>query len=310
LIVRGALLAMVGGVGASGPAVAAAPHVQVLGIAQDAGHPQAGCYRPCCKSAWDDPGLGHRIASLAIVDPDAQQRWLIDASPDFPAQLRELDRSQDAATSAGLDGILLTHGHIGHYTGLMHLGREAMGAKRVPVYAMPRMQAFLEQSGPWELLTRLQNVTIETLTADEPVALNHRIRVRPIAIPHRGEYTETVGFIVTGPERSVLYLPDIDKWDRWNTRIEDVLATVDRAYVDGTFFADGEIPGRSMADIPHPFVVESLSRFAALPDSERNKIHFTHLNHTNPLLQPDSPAGQRVTEAGMHVAIEGDRFAL
>ncbi len=286
------------------------PVVQILGVAQDAGHPQAGCYRPCCKAAWEDPALAHRIASLAILDPEAGQRWIIDASPDFPAQLRDLEHADGRASSSGPDGILLTHGHIGHYTGLMYLGREAMGAQRVPVYAMPRMQAFLEKSGPWELLSRLDNVSMKTLTPGEAVVLNERIQVRPIAIPHRGEYTETVGFIVRGPHRSVLYMPDIDKWERWGTRIEDVIAQVDRAYVDGTFFADGEIPGRSMAEIPHPFVVESIHRLSALPAAERDKVHFTHLNHTNPLLQPGSAASTQVREAGMHVAQEGERFGL
>jgi pyrroloquinoline quinone biosynthesis protein B len=295
---------------AAEPALPPGPFVQVLGVAQDAGHPQAGCYKACCAPAWSDPSLGHRVASLAILDPISGERWLIDASPDFPVQLRELDRLMPPRAGHGIAGILLTHAHIGHYTGLVHLGREVMGAQGVPVYAMPKMRAFLERSGPWELLDRLDNITLVTLTADQELRLNERIVVRPIQIPHRSEYTETVGFVVSGPQRSVLYIPDIDKWERWDTGIESVIATVDRAYLDGTFFADGEIAGRSMADIPHPFVVESLARFADLSAAERDKVHFLHLNHTNPLLRPDSAETQRVQQGGMHVAKRGERLAL
>lgn len=286
------------------------PFTEMLGVAQDGGHPQAGCKEHCCAAAWADPRLGHRVASMAIVDPVSRQRWIIDASPDFPIQLRALDEAMPVPDSIGLDGVLLTHAHIGHYTGLMHLGREALGANKVPVYAMPKMQRFLKENGPWELLDRLDNIEIVPLHAGQEIQLNERIHVCPIQIPHRSEYTETVGFVVRGPLRSVLYIPDIDKWDRWSTPIEEVIATVDRAYLDGTFFADGEIKGRAMAEIPHPFVVESIERFQSLESAEKAKIHFFHLNHTNPLLNPSSPQSAMVREQGMHVALRGDRFVL
>ncbi len=286
------------------------PYVQVLGVAQDAGHPQAACARDCCSAAWNDSALGHRVASLAIVDPESGERWFIDATPDFPDQLRGLDEQAPVESAPGIAGILLTHGHMGHYTGLVHLGREAMGASRVPVHALPRMAALLRESAPWELLLRLENIEIREATFTEEIALNERITIQPLEVPHRGEYTETAAYVIHGPDHAVLYLPDIDKWERFDTPIESLIAQVDRAYVDGTFFADGEIPGRSMAEIPHPFVVESLSRFAALPATERAKITFLHFNHTNPLLQPDSEARVRVEEAGCRVASEGERFGL
>ena len=286
------------------------PFVEMLGVTQDGGHPQAGCQDSCCAAAWADPRLGHRVASMAILDPISNQRWVIDASPDFPIQLRSLDETMPVPDGIGLDGVLLTHAHIGHYVGLMHLGREALGATNVPVYAMPKMRRFLEENGPWELLGRLGNIDIIPLQANQEMKLNERISILPIPIPHRSEYTETVGFVVQGPDRSVLYIPDIDKWGRWRTPIEDVIATVDRAYLDGTFFADGEIKGRSMADIPHPFVMESIERFEALESFEKDKIRFFHLNHTNPLLNPASSEWALVRDQGMHVAVRGERMVL
>ena len=286
------------------------PYTLLLGVAQDAGHPQAGCQKVCCAGAWEDPTLGHRVVSLAVVDPASGERWLIDASPDFRLQLRALDEAQNPTSPPGLSGIFLTHGHMGHYTGLVHLGREAMGTRGVAVHAMPRMEAFLRQYGPWEQLVRAGNVELKGLADGQVVSLNDRLSIEPFSVPHRDEYTETVGFVVQGPNHRVLYLPDIDKWERWDRPIESLLVGVDRAYVDGTFFSDGELPNRAMSEIPHPFVVESLARFAPLPAGERSKIRFIHFNHTNPLLQADSNACKQVEAAGFQAAEEGERFGL
>lgn len=233
---------------------------------------------------------------------------MLDCTPDFPAQLHALDQVAPLDASPGLDGVLLTHGHIGHYAGLMHLGREALSASDVPVYAMPRMRKLLETSAPWELLNRLKNVVLEDLEGGKTLALNPRLSVRALPIPHRSEYTETVGFVVTGPNRKALYLPDIDKWERWPA-VHKVLNEVDLAFVDGTFFGDGELQ-RPMSEIPHPSVEESLAFFGDWDTDLRNKIHFIHMNHTNPLLQADGPAHAAVAAAGMHVAKEGEVFGL
>jgi pyrroloquinoline quinone biosynthesis protein B len=288
----------------------AAPFVVVLGVAQDGGLPQAGCQKACCLDAWNDAKLQRHVSCLAIVDPSSSERWMIDATPDFKQQLRTLDEIAPVAASPGLTGILLTHGHIGHYTGLMHLGREVIGAREVPVYVMPRMQDFLSHNGPWDQLVRLKNIVLQPMQKDSSLSLNSRIRVTPFLVPHRDEYTETVGFSITGPQRSIVFIPDIDKWEKWERRIEEVLAGVDAAYVDGTFYADGEIPGRNMAEIPHPFIVETMQRLAALPATEKSKVRFIHLNHTNPALRPETEATRAITKAGFRVAVEGERLEL
>ncbi len=298
---------------ASGPAPlpsSNAPFVLILGIAQDGGLPQAGCRQPHCERAWADPRERRMVSSLAIVDPESGERWLIDATPDFREQLRVIERVAPRPEGPALDGIFLTHAHIGHYAGLIHLGREVMGARQIPVYAMPRMERFLRTNGPWEQLVILRNIELRSLAHRTPVRLNARISVSPILVPHRDEYSETVGFIIEGPFSSVLYIPDIDKWEKWETPIESVIAEVDTALLDGTFYADGELPGRSMADIPHPFIIESLSRFSRLPISERNKIHFIHLNHSNPALTRGGTARAEIEKAGSQVAEEGMRIDL
>jgi pyrroloquinoline quinone biosynthesis protein B len=273
-------------------AAAIAPYVLVLGIAQDGGYPQAGCERPDCVAARKNPKLRRHVASLEIADPDTKQRWLIDATPDFAEQWR----------GAPPTGILLTHAHIGHYLGLAQLGREVMGAHGIPVYAMPRMREFLTHNGPWDQLVRLGNIAIEPLEDGREVKLNERISITPVVVPHRDEYSETVAFIIRGPSRSILWLPDIDKWEKWTTPVESVLEGVDVAYVDGTFYDATELPGRDLKEIPHPLMIETMQRLR----SQRAKIRFIHLNQSNPALRDP----KRVERDGFHVAAEGERRPL
>ena len=282
------------------------PYIVVLGIAQDGGYPQAGCIKNCCARTWKEPERQRHVSCLVIVDPQSNQRWLIDATPDFKYQLHELDRIFPVDTSPGLDGIFITHGHIGHYSGLIHLGHEVIGTHQIPLYVMPRMAEFIRKNAPWNLLVRLENICIEELTNMHTVQLNNRLSIQPIQVPHRGEYTETVGYKIEGTRRKILYLPDIDKWSHWDESVEDYIQESDIAYLDATFFADREIPGRNMANIPHPFITESMNRFGNLPAGEKTKIRFIHFNHTNPVLNPESNARQFVIKNGFRIAAEGE----
>ena len=207
-----------------------------------------------------------------------------------------------------VDGIFLTHAHIGHYSGLIHLGREVIGAKTVPVHVMPRMKGFLKTNGPWDQLVRLENIALRDLQENQVLRLNDRIKLAPITVPHRDEYSETVGFRVTGPRKSILFIPDIDKWEKWNLHIEALVEEVDRSYLDGTFFSGSELPNRSIEEIPHPLIQESIQKFVKMPDNVRNSIHFIHLNHTNPALRKGTAERRFIQRAGMHVAEEMDIF--
>ncbi|MGB5162316.1 MAG: MBL fold metallo-hydrolase [Thermoanaerobaculia bacterium] len=288
----------------------AAPYLVVLGIAQDGGIPQAGTK---VHPGWTDPAFRRFATSLALVDPVSNQRWMFDATPDFPEQLHQLDEIAPAEGKPGLAGILLTHAHMGHYPGLMHLGHESMGAAGVPVHAMPRMREYLRDNGPWSQLVRYENIVLKPLEDGVAVQLNERLVVTPLLVPHRQEYSEVVGFRIEGPNRSALFIPDIDSWEEWDemgTRIEEVIASVDVAYLDGTFFANGEIEGRDMSGFPHPFITHSMNRFDGLAPKEKVKVRFIHLNHTNPALWPDSQAYKSVIEKGFRLAAEGERVDL
>lgn len=289
---------------------AAETYVLVLGVAQDGGRPQLGS-TPKTTHDWSDRSIRRFVASLLIVDPATRQRWLIDATPDIREQLQEAaDHPPGRTSPLPVDGVLLTHAHIGHYTGLMHFGREALGTRGLPVHCSPSMSQFLTANGPWSLLVKLQNIALQPLLPDQPLALTNNLSVTAFTVPHRAEFTDTYGFLIRGPKRAVLYIPDIDKWERWDRRIEDLIAQSDVALLDGTFFDAGELPGRSMSEIPHPLIVESLQRFASLPPTERAKLEFIHLNHTNPAHEAGSQESTRIRATGARVAQEGEVINL
>ncbi|HYE41876.1 MAG TPA: MBL fold metallo-hydrolase [Caulobacteraceae bacterium] len=282
----------------------------VLGTAQDGGAPQIG---HDADPAWADPSLRRTATSLGVVDRASGKRWLFDATPDLREQLHRFDQVAPAPDpNHGLDGVFLTHAHMGHYTGLMFFGHESMGAKALPVWAMPRMADYLTTNGPWSQLVRYGNIALKPLADRRPVDLG-AIAVTPLLVPHRQEFSEVVGFRIQGPNRSALFIPDIDSWEQWDAagvRIEEEIAKVDVAWLDATFYAQGELPGRDMSKVPHPLVTHSMTRFAALPAAERSKVRFIHLNHTNPARFPDSEARRAVEAAGFRVAEEMERLCL
>tara|TARA_B100000683_G_scaffold67707_1_gene66387 strand:+ start:208 stop:1143 length:936 start_codon:yes stop_codon:yes gene_type:complete len=287
------------------------PYVVVLGIAQDGGYPHAGCNKECCQELFNDRKKGALVSCLAIVDPQTNQRWILDCTPDFPQQLANLNRLEPHAKGHPLvDGIFLTHAHIGHYSGMIHLGREVIGARSVPVYTMPRMNKFLKTNGPWNQLVQLHNIELKDMQADSVIRLNDRLEIVPILVPHRDEYSETVGFRIHGPRKSVLFIPDIDKWSKWNLYIEALVEEVERSYIDGTFYSETELPNRSIEEIPHPLIEESIQKFIKMPDKVRDSIHFIHLNHTNQALRKGTEARRYLNSSGMHVAKELDIFKL
>lgn len=280
----------------------------VLGTAQDAGKPQIGHSE---DPAWQDAALIRTASSLGLVDKQTSTFILFDATPDIKFQIYALE-NYSTLSNLQLNGIFLTHGHIGHYLGLAQFGREAMSAKAVPVYAMPKMKSFLETNGPWDLLVKLENIKINPLADQSPLSINGAI-ITPFLVPHRGEYTETVGYKIQGTSKSAIYLPDIDNWEQWEamgTRLEDIIAENDYVFIDGTFFSGDELPGRDMSKIPHPTITHTMERLESLSSAEQSKIFFTHLNHSNPAHDQHTNAYVDIEKAGYRLAQTGAKICL
>jgi pyrroloquinoline quinone biosynthesis protein B len=262
-----------GGVAAtsSRPQVASDWELRVLGIAQDAGIPQLGCDQELCRSIREGKRKPERVSSLGLVNRARNLSYLFDATPDVVSQLGTLNGGKPPSA------VFLTHGHIGHYTGLMYFGRESIDAKAVPVYGTDRMSAFLKSGGPWSLLVSRSNIDVRVLTPDQPVSLADGIRVTAFVVPHRDEFTDTVGYLIEHGTRRALFIPDIDQWSKWSRSIREQVDTVDLAFLDGTFASETELPGRSTADIPHPLIPATRD----LLRGAKASVWFIHLNHTN-----------------------------
>jgi pyrroloquinoline quinone biosynthesis protein B len=287
--------------------------IKVLGTAQDGGIPHAGCYCPHCQQARSNSQLARMISSLAILDLTERQFFLIDATPDIRQQ------SAMACQRLGLDssgtkvppsGILLTHAHIGHYTGLMFFGYEAMSTQRLPVYCSQSMARFLRDNGPWSQLVTLENISIHSFEMDRENWLNPRISVIPFRVPHREEYSDTLGFQIIGPHNKLLYIPDIQKWHVWDRSIREEVKKVDYALLDGTFFSPDELPGRDFAKIGHPFIQDSLRILEKVVEEGNSQVYFTHLNHSNLALNPEGTARKQIEKMGFGLAEDGMELRL
>ena len=282
------------------------PYLYVLGVAQDAGYPQAGCYQQHCLPGWADPRLERGATAVALIDPKASKTYLFEATPHMPRQLYQLEQQ---AEGYALSGVFLTHAHIGHYAGLMFFGHESMGANNVPVFAMPRMTDYLRSNGPWSQLVAYSNISLQPLAHNKTEKFAG-VEVTPFLVPHRDEFSETVGYSIQGPEKTAVFIPDINKWSVWDRDIAEVIKTIDYALVDATFFGAGELPGRDMSKIPHPLVIETMAALVDLGPEQRKKVWFIHMNHTNPLLNPQSKEALLVRAAGYNIATESTRLNL
>ncbi|PRP95103.1 Coenzyme PQQ synthesis protein B [Enhygromyxa salina] len=289
------------------------PRLRILGVAQDGGLPHIGCDCPRCDAARSDPGRASPVASVAVIAPQSRGVWVVDATPDLARQLDMLADVRELVVGGvdrtPLSGILLTHAHMGHYLGLAQLGYEAGSADAVPVYASARMVEFLATNAPWDQLVRLHNIEPSVAEPGGSVALGDGLTATPLLVPHRGEYTDTLGWYLAGPRKRALYIPDTDPWAKWELDIDAALDGVQLLLVDGTFHDGDELPGRDVSEIGHPLMVDTMERFADRlgPQFE---LWFIHLNHSNPTLDPRSPQRRELEQAGFVIAEVGREYAL
>lgn len=281
-------------------------NISILGTVQDGGIPHLGCEKSCCKDSFEKGFSNKRVVSLGISDLKENKNYLIEASPDISYQLNDFLKNG----KKNLHGIFITHAHIGHYSGLINFGKEVLNSSKMPLYLMPKMTEFIASNGPWSQLVDQKNVELKKIFSEKEEKLTNDLSIIPLRVPHRDEYSETVGFKIIGPKKSALFIPDIDKWEKWDKSIKKLITQVDYAFLDGTFYDAQEINNRDISEIPHPFIIESLKLFEDLNKLNRNKIYFIHLNHTNPANNKKSKAYKLIISKGLNVAQEGSNFEL
>ena len=280
--------------------------VKILGTLQDGGMPHLGCKKDCCKEFFEKGYSNKRVVSLGVSDNKEKRNYLIEASPDISVQLNDLVHDKLET----LNGIFITHAHIGHYSGLINLGREVAHTSKIPLYLMPKMTDFILSNGPWDQLIELKNIELKKIFNEIEEKLTENLTIIPLKVPHRDEYSETVGFKIIGPNKTALFIPDIDKWGKWDKSIRELITQVDYAFIDGTFYDANEINNRDISEIPHPFIVESLELFKSLDALNKKKVYFIHLNHTNPAINKESKAYKAIYSKGYNVAELGRVFSL
>ena len=282
--------------------------LKVLGTIQDGGIPHMGCSKECCTNYFENKSIRIGVSSIGVSNFKYETNYIVDATPDVNFQLQALIGNTNP--SEKLDGIFLTHAHMGHYAGLLNFGRESLNSYNIPVYLMPKFFDFISNNGPWDQLVSLNNIKLQRIYNNEKVILHNNLSFTPVLVPHRDEYSETVGYIIKGNRKRALYIPDIDKWAKWNISITEMIKNVDYAFLDGTFFDEKEINNRDISEIPHPFIIESLELFNNLENIDKAKVYFIHLNHTNPVLNKNSEEYKRVVLSGFNVAELGMEFIL
>ena len=292
----------------------ASPYVLVLGTAQDGGIPHAACTCPHCDAARRSPGRRRRIASLAIVVPATGKRFLIDAGPDLREQLDRLPpaagRPHGGVDRAPVDGVLLTHAHVGHYLGLAFFGFEAVHTVKLPVDCTPRMAAMLRANVPWSRMVAREEIDLRERPPGSAFELDPGVTVTPFLVPHRDEDSDTVGWRIRGPRRTVVYVPDTDGWAAWRPSLREVLNGCDVALLDGTFYAAGELPGRDPAKIGHPMIPATMDLLEDDVRGGRLRVLFTHLNHSNRALDADGAALGEIRRRGFDLASDGQTIPL
>ncbi|UCG70058.1 MAG: MBL fold metallo-hydrolase [Thermoplasmata archaeon] len=271
-------------------------NIMILGSGQDAGIPHTGCFCDICNEARDDPKFRRLGPSIAIFDKDEGFCYLIDSSPDFKYQLDMIKEEEIRIRRTGetsISGILLTHAHFGHCSGLWHLDKEALEEIELPIFCTKKMKRFLSENHPFSLLVQRKNIEINEILPNKSYELDG-LNFIPTEVPHRNEISDTVGYIMQSKKR-VVYIPDVD---HWTDEVIDEIKISNIAIIDGTFYSRDEIP--RYEEVPHPPIEKTLE----LLENIKTEIFFTHINHTNKI-NTEGKERKNIEDKGHKIAYDG-----
>ncbi len=294
----------------------------VLGTAAGGGIPQWNCACPGCTGARAHPHRRRRHASLAVRADDG--RWyVVNATPDLADQIEDRPELHPGPgpRQTPLAGVVLTDAELDHTLGIARL-READALELIAT--APVRQALLQRLRLGDVLTPYTSLTWRELPprGAEPLVHGAHSGLRISGIPVSGKRPRyaadapdvaaddswVVALRLYDPSSgaTALYAPALAAWP---DRLQQAAAEADCVIADGTFWDDEE-PRRTgisprtatgMGHLPIDGPNGTAQRLAPLAA----RCLYTHLNNTNPLVDPAAPQHKRLARLGIEVAHDG-----
>jgi pyrroloquinoline quinone biosynthesis protein B len=302
--------------------------VRVLGSAAGGGVPQWNCGCANCEAARAGR-TPRRTQSTLAVSPEASagRYWfLFNCSSDVAGQIESfVPLRPGEGRFTPINQILLTDANLDHIGGLAVL-RSAFGAGiSVRSTAVVREIGLAQRS--FAHFAAAPNRWIEMpLGTTIPVRADDRVddwlEVRAIAVPgstpgydgRRAVRGAVVAYEIAdrGSKNRLLFAP---VFGAINDTLAGAIASASVAFLDGTFFTDDEmdpkgmLPQRRARAMGHQPVGGGGGTLAQLHGAQ-NRIVFTHLNNSNPMLDPQSEAHAAVRASGAEIAYDGMELTL
>ena len=298
--------------------------VTVLGSGSNGGVPQWDCCCKNCTQARTIPGQS-RTRSSVSVSVGGTQLVLFDATPDikFQLEMNRLTPKPDEAKNGRqcrIEAVFLTHGHGDHIIGVSEFSTGKGFA--IPVYAPPDLIEFM--FGSRDRSNFFGNIGRLAMDYVDPIGLKEEKIVEPLPglkisgfkIEHTDRLDDgshfpssTYGYEIQTDEARFVYTPDIGSLsDEVLTRIEGA----DLFMLDASFWWNDELSrisglAKTSYDLGHVPVEESVE---ILRGKGIGRVIYTHLNHTNPLMDPEHPATSILEKRGFETAFDGMRIKV
>ena len=266
----------------------------ILGTAQDGGIPHFMCKCNNCVSSTSETSPRF-ISSIGILGE--RKAILIDATSDIAKQFRLFQKHLGEQET---DGILITHLHMGHYVGLLHFGTEGISSQSFPIYVTKENYLYLLTNKPFSYLFTKKQMEPVVFKPETKIYLDGSTTIHPFEVVHRNEDGNTLGLEITdnNTNKKAIFISDIDKIT------EDVVKRInsaDKVIFDGTFYQHSEIQRQN--NVPHPPIADTVKAFGKQPE---NIFYFTHFNHSNPVLNPNSEEFKQISAYNYNICKEGD----
>jgi pyrroloquinoline quinone biosynthesis protein B len=289
--------------------------VVLLGTTAGGGFPQWNCACALCVRARSG-SLPSRSQDCLAISGNGTDWWLVNASPDIRTQITGCSflNPGPGPRDTPLRGALFTDAELDHTLGLLTL----RGGAGLTVWAPGTvLHALRDQFDLRTVIDGYAPVTWREVDADFDLG---GLRVTAIPISSKrpkyarsstvdGHWVVAYRFLDPVTGGVLVYAPCLASWP---AGFDEVVAGADCVLLDGTFYAASEMGSATgsssgQAAMGHLPITASLPELRRFPDVRRI---YTHLNNTNPVLDPESEESLKLREAGVEVPLDGTVIEL